>query len=105
MRRALVDDSIVVLLVHDASLPLSLRATAEIVHDAAQVLDQRLLFSMGYRHELLVIGAAARGSPSSTSMPAARARHPQDRPRSITCRSHVRAIAPTCRASRRPASI
>ena len=46
------------------SLPLPLRLAnadppAKVVHDRTQVLDQRLLFRMDHRHELLVAGAAA----------------------------------------------
>jgi hypothetical protein len=56
--RTLVDDLVVI---HGETLPLSLglpntNAPAKVVHNRAQVLDERSLFGLDHRHQLLVIG-------------------------------------------------
>jgi hypothetical protein len=57
----LVDDPVVI---HGETLPFSIslpntNAPVEIVHNATQVLDQRLLFRLNLRHQPFVIGLAA----------------------------------------------
>ena len=57
----LVDDLVVI---HGETLPLALRlpntnAPPEVVHDAAQVLNYRLLFHLNLRHQPFVTSLAA----------------------------------------------
>jgi hypothetical protein len=61
---ALVDDLVMVLLIHGASLPFPFRfanadAAVEIVHHAAKMTKQLRFLGVNHRDELLVIRAAA----------------------------------------------